>query len=445
MWLDRDDVPGLEPTVVGPAIGTFRCLVVRGRDPDAAHLELAHGLAVPGDETLCTARPHFDERGRDALLGAVAELLLFRERQLPARELRDGAEWAHLRHAPRVDDSQPVPLLERLDHRLRRGRAADDHRAHRRRVVLAWIRVELSEDPHPDRRHARGDRDLLLLERLEQALPVEERAGKDLLRADERAGEGEAPGVRMEHGDDGERRVLLGHGEDARHRGRERVHGDRSVGVERSLRLPGCPARVAHGSGGSLVDLAVGEIAGLGAGDEILVLDGAVRGRSVAYCDDVLEAGALAEVLDEGPEHLVRDEDAVARVCRDVGEVVRVEPEVEGVRDHAADGDADVGLEVLVVVPAERSDAVAVAQPELLAKRRGKPSCPLPELRVRVAVPAAIGKPRGDLPLAEELLGAAEDRRDVELVVHDQAFHLSLLVRRTREPAPRPAPPRSSR
>ena len=49
--LDRDDVAGLEPAVVGPAVARLRRVVVRRRDPRSAHLELAHRGAVPGHET----------------------------------------------------------------------------------------------------------------------------------------------------------------------------------------------------------------------------------------------------------------------------------------------------------------------------------------------------------------------------------------------------------
>ena len=83
--LDGDDVAGLEPAVVRPAIGALGRLVVRGRDPDAAHLELAHRLAVPRHETFRPAGANLDERRRDALLGAVAELLLLGELPLAAR------------------------------------------------------------------------------------------------------------------------------------------------------------------------------------------------------------------------------------------------------------------------------------------------------------------------------------------------------------------------
>src|SRR5215211_4804818 len=43
----RHDVAGLEPAVVGPAIRLLGRVVVAGRHPGAADLELAHGLAVP--------------------------------------------------------------------------------------------------------------------------------------------------------------------------------------------------------------------------------------------------------------------------------------------------------------------------------------------------------------------------------------------------------------
>ena len=173
-------------------------------------------------------------------------------------------------------------------------------------------------------------------------------------------------------------------------RGRERVDGDRAVRVHGALGHAGGAARVAHGRGGSLVDLAVREVVRLGAREQLLVVDRAVGSRTVADRDDVLEADTLAEVLDQRPEHLVGDQHAVAGVRRDVGQVVGMEAQVERVRDHAADRDADVGLEVLVVVPAEGPDAVAVLEAELVAERGGEPPRPRREVGVGVAVPALV-------------------------------------------------------
>ena len=64
-------------------------------------------------------------------------------------------------------------------------------------------------------------------------------------------------------------------------------------------------------------------------------------------------------------------EHAVARVRGDVRVVVGVQAEVQRVRDEAAGGRADVRLEVLVVVPHQRGDAVAVVEPEA-AQRDGE-------------------------------------------------------------------------
>ena len=95
----------------------------------------------------------------------------------------------------------------------------------------------------------------------------------------------------------------------------------------------------------------------------------------------MLEADPVDELRRERPEHLVDDEHAVARVRGDVRVVVGVQPEVERVRDEAADRRADVRLEVLVVVPHQRADAVAVLEAEA-AQRDGEPLRARGEVRV---------------------------------------------------------------
>ena len=64
---------------------------------------------------------------------------------------------------------------------------------------------------------------------------------------------------------------------------------------------------------------------------------------------------------------------------------------------------ADVGLEVLVVVPRERADPVAVDEAELVAQRERELLRPADEVGVRVAVPALVGQAADDLAGAEEL------------------------------------------
>ncbi len=83
-----------------------------------------------------------------------------------------------------------------------------------------------------------------------------------------------------------------------------------------------------------------------------------------------------------------------------------MQAEVEGMRDHPAHGDADIGLQVLVVVPGEGANAVAVLEAELVAESCGQAAGARGEVGVRVAMPAPVGEACGDLPVAEELLAA---------------------------------------
>ena len=105
---------------------------------------------------------------------------------------------------------------------------------------------------------------------------------------------------------------------------------------------------------------------------------------------------AVAELLEQRHEAAVDDHGAVARVVRDVGEVVRVQAQVERVQDEAAARDPEVRLVMLVVVPAERGDAVAALEPELLQRDR-ELLRPRRRLAVGRPVEALVGQPRDDL------------------------------------------------
>ena len=252
------------------------------------------------------------------------------------------------------------------------------------------------------------------------------RSRKHLLRADQAAGERVAPRVRVEHGDDRKNGVALVHAQEKR-RG-ERVDCDRPMRVQDSLREPCGPAREAHRGRGALVEVAVRERALVRRRDQLLVVDRAVGRVAGTDRDHVLEAHAVDELRRERPQHLVDHEHAVARVRGDVRVVVGVQAQVERVGHEPAGGRADVRLEVLVVVPHERPDPVAVGEPQP-AERHGQALRARHELGVRVPVPALVREARDDLALAVELVRATQDRGDVELVVHHQALHRDLLPR----------------
>ena len=316
-----------------------------------------------------------------------------------------------------------MALLVAGDHRARHRGAADEHPLHLREVPLVRVRVEHLEHPEPDRRHAGRPRHALLDEVVEQALRVEVRPGKDELRADHRGEVRIAPRVRVEHRHDGEQRVLLRHAQPERRERRdaERVQDRRAVRVDDALRATGRAARVTHRRGVVLVELRVAPLVGVGRREQLLV-------RVVDH-DHVLDVRAALERVEQRQQALVDDHGLVAAVLRDVADVVVVQAQVQRVQDEAAAGDAEVGLHVLVVVPAERRDAVALLQAELV-ERHGELLRALRHVAIRVAVEALVRKPRDDLLVAEVRLGAPQERRKRQLEVHHLALHHDLLVSR---------------
>ena len=139
------------------------------------------------------------------------------------------------------------------------------------------------------------------------------------------------------------------------------------------------------------------------------------RRRDVAPCGRICSQN--------GSRHSSTMDDAVLGVVDDVGELVGVQAQVEGVEDAARERDAEVGLEVRSVVPAQRGDAVAGLNAEV-DEHLGQAAGAAGEVGVGVAADqAAVGKARDDFAGAEELFGAAENRRQRQREVHHQAVH----------------------
>src|SRR5205814_7396773 len=109
-------------------------------------------------------------------------------------------------------------------------------------------------------------------------------------------------------------------------------------------------------------------------------------------------------------------------MIRDVREVVRVQTQVQRVQHEPAAGDAEVRLVVLHVVPAERGNAVAPFEAELLERDR-ELLCAAHRLAMVRAVEALVGQPRDDLAVAEVRLRTLQDVRERQLEVHHLAVH----------------------
>ena len=86
----------------------------------------------------------------------------------------------------------------------------------------------------------------------------------------------------------------------------------------------------------------------------------------VAQHHDALQGGQLRrQLLQQRQEHGVGEQVAILGVVHDVGDLIREQAGIDGVTDGADPGDAVVQLEVPVVVPGERGDALACWTPSL--------------------------------------------------------------------------------
>ena len=191
--------------------------VVVGGDPRPAHLQLAGRLVVPGQlGRACRAR-RSGRPPRPAAMPCRARTSAASSPLSPSYALKlpvDRAERAGLGHAPGVQDRHPELLLVRLGQRLRHRRAAAQDRPQRRQVAA----VELRQHAHPDRRHAGGHRDPLLLEHRGDRGRRHLRAGQHQLGAGEQRRVPPAPGVRVEHRHHRQHPVALHHPDPGRRR-----------------------------------------------------------------------------------------------------------------------------------------------------------------------------------------------------------------------------------
>ena len=107
--------------------------------------------------------------------------------------------------------------------------------------------------------------------------------------------------------------------------------------------------------------------------------------------EDAFAVQARADLLIDIKEDVLDDEEAIPGVVDDVGELVGMLAQAEGVQDGSCGGDAEVGFQVLVTVPEQRADAVAFADTGAL-ECGGEASRALVEIGDRVAVGGASGE-----------------------------------------------------
>ena len=364
--MDRDDVAGAEPAVVRPAVRLLRRVVVAGRDPGAAHLELAHRLAVPRDLLVADARADLDEAASG--MPAIAMKSKRVSSSASARSCgrrgrrRDGRG---LGHAPALHD-RAARAAARTPAIIARGTAEPPtsiafmcERSHVPGFASSSWRMPIQIVGTPAA-HVTFSCD----EVVEQALRVEVRARVDELRAEHRREVRVAPRVRVEHRHDRQDRVVHRDAEAERvvRADAERVQDGRAVRVDDALRQAGRAARVAHRRGLVLV-----EAPGRATRPATRVASSSSYESSTTKTCSIFVRSLNCSSSGSSERSTITARSLGVR--RDVREVVRVQAQVQRVQDEAAARDAEVRLVVLVVVPAERRDARRRARARASAAR----------------------------------------------------------------------------
>src|SRR5262245_42309806 len=119
MTIDGRDVAGVEETLLVQDLAAFP-LEIRLGNRRPAHLETAHGIAVPRQAGAgIVGDLHCNDEGAVSLLllnveaGRTGKIAILRLKGA------SGSKRAHLGHTPRMDDLDPIGILESLRHRPR--------------------------------------------------------------------------------------------------------------------------------------------------------------------------------------------------------------------------------------------------------------------------------------------------------------------------------------
>ena len=99
-----------------------------------------------------------------------------------------------------------------------------------------------------------------------------------------------------------------------------------------------------------------------------------------------------------------------------------MQAQVERVQDAAHNRDAEIRLEVLVMVPAQRGHGISGLDPQP-PERESEFLRPLRHVAIRVAVKAPVRQARHDFLLEEMLLRTPKHPIQRQLIIHHQAVH----------------------
>ena len=340
-------------------------------------------------------------------------------------QVRYRAERRSFGHAPCVQNLHAVFFLVCLYHGKGSRRPTHDHRAYRRDIRLIFAQV--LQQHVPDRGHACGECDFLLLDEVGDGFADELVAGVDHFRPCHARRERNAPAHDMEHRHDGQNDVAARHCERVTHRDAHRVQKDRAVRIEHTFGFTRCARCIAHACRGVLIKR--GKIFyGAFIGDQRFVIGHAFElnagiGCKVIHHDKFLHGLELRfEVGQRFHQRLVAENKFIFRVVDDVDELLGKQANVERVQNGAESGHGEVELHMAVAVPRESRDSVTGFDAEF-SERLHQLQRTRVEFAIGIAVQAAVGEARDDFLFGKVLLRAHQNAVDRQRVVHHQAVH----------------------
>ena len=234
-----------------------------------------------------------------------------------------------------------------------------------RRRQPGAARLQMLQQPEPDRRHRRRHGDALAFQQLVQRGTVELRAGHDQLRPGHRRGIGQRPAIGVEQRHHRHHRVARGQAEEIRRGAGQRMQHVRAVRIEHALGAARGARGVAEPGRRVLVELRPGEIV-IRLREPVLIGHGPFqRGlrhmRRIGEDHIARDARQLRlDLLDQRHEGEVEEQHPVPGIVDDPGDLLGEEPGIDGVRDRADAADAVPELEMAVAVPGQRRHPVAV-------------------------------------------------------------------------------------
>ncbi len=197
----------------------------------------------------------------------------------------------------------------------------------------------------------------------------------------------------------------------------------RPVAVDHPLGPSRRPRSVAHPGGFLFVEIGVDKILG-GFRDEGLVFLHPLRHRLTGEGndDDPFHLEPVPEFLQQGQEHVIDNQEAVPGVVGDVSDFIRVQAKVQGM-EHASGGrNAEISLQMDIMIPHQGSDPVAPLEPGLL-QGLGQGTRPAVKIGVSVSMHRLVRHARNYLHRSVQASRPFQKVHQRQWVVHHRSLH----------------------